>query len=157
MADAKNIAATLRKLATGTVEWRVQNPTDKGYCIAFDHRSSINPERDAREWLADHKAHHPGSQFAGYEVAAVRWFSELEQAALDAAAALDHDGVATDTPAVCRLCLAVTGGRQCFEPACPGGVAGTDPLGQPGVDDGGPYNGLAAAGAATDGEGSSNA
>ncbi len=66
-------------------------------------------------------------------------------------------GVATDTPAVCRLCLAVTGGRQCFEPACPGGVAGTDPLGQPGVDDGGPYNGLAAAGAATDGEGSSNA
>lgn len=101
MADAKTIAATLRKLATGTVEWRVQNPTDKGYCIAFDHRSSINPERDAREWLADHKAHHPGSQFAGYEVAAVRWFSELEQAALDAAAALDPDGVSvarSDTP-----------------------------------------------------------
>lgn len=93
MADAKTIAATLRKLATGTVEWRGQNPTDKGYCIAFDHRSSINPERDAREWLADHKAHHPGSQFAGYEVAVVRWFSELEQAALDAAAALDPDGV----------------------------------------------------------------
>lgn len=33
------------------------------------------------------------------------------------------NGVATDTPAVCRLCLAVTGGRQCFEPVCPGGVA----------------------------------
>lgn len=32
-------------------------------------------------------------------------------------------GVATDG-AVCRLCLAVTGGRQCFEPAEPYGVPG---------------------------------
>lgn len=93
MADHKTLAATIRELATGTVEWRVQHPVEKSYCISFDHRTCINPEREAREWLADHKARHPDSQFAGYEVAEVRWFSLLESAALRAADALDPDGV----------------------------------------------------------------
>jgi hypothetical protein len=93
MADAKAIATKLRELVTGTVEWRVQHPVEKSYCISFNHRGSINPEREAREWLADHKARHPGSQFACYEVAEVLWFSRLERAALEAADALDPDGV----------------------------------------------------------------
>lgn len=93
MADTNAIAAKLRELATGTVEWRVQHPVEKSYCISFDSRGSINPEREAREWLADHKARHPGSQFAGYEVAEVRWFSRLERAALEAADVLDPPGV----------------------------------------------------------------
>lgn len=92
MADAKTIAATLRELATGTVEWRVQDPIEKCYCISFDRERSINPEREAREWLADHKARFPKSQHAGYEVAEVRWFSRLERAALEAADALDPAG-----------------------------------------------------------------
>ncbi|HEY0662217.1 MAG TPA: hypothetical protein VGD21_12960 [Lysobacter sp.] len=93
MADAKTIAATIREFATGTVEWRVQDPVEKCYCISFDHRSSINPAREAREWLSDHKARHPNSMHAGYEVAEVRWFSRLERAALEAADTLDPAGV----------------------------------------------------------------
>ncbi len=95
VADAKTIAAAIREYATGTVEWRVQHPVEKSYCISFNHRDSLNPEREAREWLAEHKAQHPGSQFAGYEVAEVRWFSRLESAALEAADLLDPAGVET--------------------------------------------------------------
>lgn len=93
MAVPKELAERLRRLATGTVEWRVQDPVDKGYCIAFDHKGSINPEREAREWLADHRARFPGGRFAHYEAAEVRWFSKLERAALEAADALDPAGV----------------------------------------------------------------
>jgi hypothetical protein len=98
MADAKTIAATIRDLATGTVEWRVQDPVEKCYCISFSHRNSINPERCAREWLADYKRRWPNGMHAHYEVAEARWFSELERAALDAAEALDPSGVAGRDP-----------------------------------------------------------
>lgn len=97
MADGKTIAAAIREHATGVVEWRVQHPIEKSYCISFNHHDSINPERDAREWLAGHKTRHPGSQFATYEVAEVRWFSQLERAALEAADLLDPPGVPAAT------------------------------------------------------------
>lgn len=89
MADPKIIAANLRKLATGRVEWRVQDPVSRCYCISFDRSNSINPEREAREWLADHRRRHPGALHTDYEVAEVRSFTELERAALEAADALD--------------------------------------------------------------------
>jgi hypothetical protein len=91
--DHKTIAAELRRLATGTVEWRVQHPVEKCYCMSFDRRTSINPERDAREWLADHCRRHPGGLHTDYEVAEVRSFTSLERVALQAADALDSDGV----------------------------------------------------------------
>jgi hypothetical protein len=78
--------AHLRELATGRVEWRVQDPVEKCYCMYFDRSSSINPERDAREWLADHARRFPDSAHAKYEVAEVRVFTELERAALAVAA-----------------------------------------------------------------------
>jgi hypothetical protein len=91
MTDAKELAARLRKLATGRTEWRVQDPVSKCYCIAYDHYQWINPERHAREWLANHQRRFPDHQHSKYEVAEARWFSELEQAALDAADALSAD------------------------------------------------------------------
>jgi hypothetical protein len=78
--------AHLRELATGRVEWRVQDPVEKCYCMYFDRKSSIDPERDAREWLADHARRFPDSAHAKYEVAEVRVFTELERAALAVAA-----------------------------------------------------------------------
>jgi hypothetical protein len=83
--EPAELAERLRKLATGTVEWRVQHPVEKCYCISFDRDDSINPERAAREWLADHQRRFPNSDHAKYEVAEVRWFCELERTALEAA------------------------------------------------------------------------
>ena len=50
----------LRDLGWGRDEWRVQDPESGTYCMAFscgDHLDgySLNPERDAREWLEDHQ------------------------------------------------------------------------------------------------------
>jgi hypothetical protein len=99
MAEPKELAARLRKLATGTVEWRVQHPVERCYCISFDRSDSINPERAAREWLADFQRRWPDHEHAKYEAAEVRWFSELERAALEAADVLDAAGVALDRKA----------------------------------------------------------
>jgi hypothetical protein len=85
----KALAARLRSLVVGRVEWRVQDPATKAYCMAFDRRDCLNPEREARAWLANEKLSRPNGMFAGYEVAEVRWFTELEQVALQAADALD--------------------------------------------------------------------
>lgn len=93
MADPKTLARELRRIATGTVEWRVQHPVDKCYCISFDRGDTIDPERAAREWLADHQRRFPHHEHAKYEVAEVRRFSELERVALEAADVLDPSGV----------------------------------------------------------------
>lgn len=98
MADPKTIAASLRTLATGRVEWRVQDPVERCYCISFDPGSSINPEREAREWLADYKRRWPNGIHAHYEVAEVRCFTALEREALAAADALDPCGVMASEP-----------------------------------------------------------
>ena len=58
----------LRAAGKGTEEWRVADPADGSYCIAFSRDDSINPEREAREWLEDHRKRFPDSQKANYEV-----------------------------------------------------------------------------------------
>lgn len=84
-AAALVLATRLRELACGTVEWRVADPVTGAYCISFGYGTSFSPERDAREWLEDHKRRHPGSMHADKEVREVRYFTELERAALEAA------------------------------------------------------------------------
>jgi hypothetical protein len=84
------LAERLRKLATGRVEWRVQDPVERCYCISFDRSDCINPERDARAWLADFQRRYPRHAHAKYEAAEVRVFTELERAALEAADVLDE-------------------------------------------------------------------
>lgn len=86
------LAALLRSLATGRVEWRVQHPVEKCFCMSFDRSDCLDPERDARKWLENFRHHYPDHRHAKYEVAEVRSFTELERAALEAAEALDPAG-----------------------------------------------------------------
>jgi hypothetical protein len=93
VADPKELAARLRKLASGRLEYRVQDPVEKCYCVSFSRDDGFDPERDARQWLADFQRKFPEHPHANYEVAPVRSFSELERAALEAAELLDAPGV----------------------------------------------------------------
>lgn len=89
MKTAHDLAARLRSLATGRVEWRVQDPVSRCYCISFDRSDTIWPERAAREWLENCQRRWPDHDHAKYEVAEVRVFTELERVAVEAADALD--------------------------------------------------------------------
>lgn len=82
------LVTKMRALAVGRVEWRVQCPVDRCYCMTFSRSDSSNPEREAREWLATHQQRFPASRHAKYEVAEVRVFDELEELALKAADAI---------------------------------------------------------------------
>ena len=68
----------LAELCKGRQEWRVANPVDGSYCMSSDNREALNPEREVRDWLADHKLKFPDSQFANYEVRCVTVTSEVE-------------------------------------------------------------------------------
>jgi len=67
LTDRLRVAAS-----AGYDEWRVQNPKDGAFCIAYSWPDTMSPEREARAWLADHKARFPDSPKAGYVVACVR-------------------------------------------------------------------------------------
>jgi hypothetical protein len=71
--------------SAGFDEWRVQDPKDGSYCIAYSWPETMSPEREARAWLADHRARFPNSQHAGYEVACVRVVPEKDRLLSDAA------------------------------------------------------------------------
>ena len=88
-----DLATRLRALAQGSVEWRVQHPVERCYCMTFSRQNSRDPERDARDWLADHKRRFPDSRQAGFEVAEVRVYDELQQVAQEAAEALEKIAV----------------------------------------------------------------
>ena len=62
----------LRAESAGYGEWRVQSPIDGAYCFAPEARDYLDPEKEARDWLASYKKNYPTSQFAGYEVKCVR-------------------------------------------------------------------------------------
>jgi hypothetical protein len=79
----------LRQLASGSLEWQVRDPVEHCMCMIFTHADSIDPEGAALEWLRDFKRKFPDHPHAKYEVAAVRSFTPLERAALDAADLID--------------------------------------------------------------------
>jgi hypothetical protein len=83
VADPRGVAADLRRLACGTVEWRVADPNTGSYCIAFD------AEPKAIEWLADHVRRFPRSMHANKVVQRAHYLTELEQVARRAADLLD--------------------------------------------------------------------
>lgn len=56
----------------GHDEWRVQDPADGAYCIAYSWPDVANPQREARAWLADQQHRFPKGRYAGYVVACVR-------------------------------------------------------------------------------------
>lgn len=68
--EAPTLASMLRASGSGFDEWRVQDKSG-AYCMAYSYQCSINPERDAREWLENHRREFPDSPKASYEVAKV--------------------------------------------------------------------------------------
>ena len=71
--------------SAGFDEWRVQDPKDGSYCMAYSWPDSHYPEREARAWLADQQARFPGSLFAGYVVACVRVVPQKDRLLAEAA------------------------------------------------------------------------
>lgn len=90
----------LRELASAArVEWHVADPVTKAYCISFDRSTSLNPEQDAHDWLADHRKRFPDSRHAKFEVMRVEVRSELQRLAGELADAYAALPVQRDTPA----------------------------------------------------------
>lgn len=109
-ADLGALVEELRSTASaGYDEWRVQDPKDGSYCIAYSWPDTMNPEREARAWLADHKARHPDSQYAGYVVACVRVVPQKDRLLAEAAHALAQLGRELDAQRLYAraLCKAV--------------------------------------------------
>lgn len=80
----------LRNAASaGYDEWRVQDPKDGSYCIAYSWPDTLSPEREARAWLADQQRRFPGGRYADYVVACVRVVPEKDRLLLLAADALE--------------------------------------------------------------------
>lgn len=71
--------------SAGYDEWRVQDPKDGSYCMAYSWPETMSPEREARAWLADHKARFPNSQHAHFVVACVRVVPEKDRLLTEAA------------------------------------------------------------------------
>lgn len=87
MADRpiRDLVEAMRGAASGEVEWRVQQPLDRSYCIAFRRKAWLDPERAAREWLAEHAKRYPSSPYASYEVAEVVVLDWRDKLMLEAA------------------------------------------------------------------------
>ena len=86
----RELIARLREASAGYDEWRVQDPKDGSYCIAYSWPESFNPERLARAWLADHKARYPNSLHSGFVVACVRVVNDADRLRLEAATLLEQ-------------------------------------------------------------------
>jgi hypothetical protein len=78
----------LRAASQGYPEWRVQHPVERCYCISFTRDDSVNPEREASEWLEEFKRKFPEHSHAGYEVARVQVQTQADQLMIEAADAL---------------------------------------------------------------------
>lgn len=80
----------LRSTASaGYDEWRVQDPKDGAYCMAYSWCDSHHPEREARAWLADQQQR---GRYADYVVACVRVVPQKDRLLAEAAEALAQLG-----------------------------------------------------------------
>lgn len=71
--------------SAGYDEWRVQDPKNGAYCIAYSWPDSHYPEREARAWLADQKQRFPQGRSADYVVACVRVVAQKDRLLAEAA------------------------------------------------------------------------
>ena len=83
-----DITERLRSSASGTIEWRVQNPETRAYCISFTEWNG--GERSARQWLDEEIRARPESIFAKHEVARVAALDHRDRLMLEAADELDR-------------------------------------------------------------------
>ena len=91
--EAGRVRALVEELrcaaSSGYDEWRVQDPKDGAYCMAYSWPDSRHPERDAREWLAGQQTRYPEGLYAGYEVACVRVVPRKDRLLVQAADMLE--------------------------------------------------------------------
>lgn len=87
----------LRAAGRGTEEWRVADPKTGCYCIAFSRNDSINPEREAREWLEDHSKRFPDSEKSAYVVQRVMAQNNHDLLMIKAASEIDRLSKALET------------------------------------------------------------
>ena len=100
------LVAELRSNASpGYDEWRVQDPADGSYCVAYSWRDTLSPERDARDWLADHRARFPSGRYVGYDVACVRVTPKNDRLLTQAADSLEQCAAALDAEHAQRITL----------------------------------------------------
>lgn len=58
----------LKQAGKGSEWWRVVDPVDGCYCISFSRDDSLNPEREAMEWLDRQRQEFPNGRHSHYEV-----------------------------------------------------------------------------------------
>ena len=68
----------------------VADPADGCYCISFSQADTFNPERDAMEWLEDHRKRFPSSQHAHYEVRRVMAQNSADMLMIEAAEEIER-------------------------------------------------------------------
>lgn len=89
LAASPDLAERLRaESSAGYDEWRVQDPKDGAYCIAFSWPGTLHPELEARAWLADQQDRFPQGRYADYVVACVRVVPTKDRLLREAADAL---------------------------------------------------------------------
>jgi hypothetical protein len=91
-----DLIARLEAESQGHDEWRVQDPKTGSFCMAFNRGDgfSLDPEREARAWLAEHRA--KGYCFSHYEVKCVRVYSQTDEIMREAVAALHLQAAKTE-------------------------------------------------------------
>jgi hypothetical protein len=72
---------------SGTETWRVAR-ADGAFCMEFNAREHLSPERECRQWLAEQKQRSPGWIDNGYMAVKSVEYSFAERLAIDAAALL---------------------------------------------------------------------
>lgn len=83
-------AAKLRAAAVLRIEWRVADPASDRYCVAFSHDCCADPQREANQWLANHRRAYPSGRFVDYEVVRAEVAMPLDRAAIQAASLLEQ-------------------------------------------------------------------
>ena len=87
--EVRPLVGRLLAESAGYGEWRVQSPIDGAYCFAPEAREYLDPEKEARDWLAKHKRDYPNSQFASYEVKCVQVQTTADKLMQEAAADIE--------------------------------------------------------------------
>lgn len=82
------MAARIDQEVSGTETWRVSRP-DGAFCMEFNAREYLSPERECRQWITAQNRRHPGwMECNGYTAIKSTQHSMAEELALDAAALL---------------------------------------------------------------------
>ncbi len=81
----------VRDLCTGREEWRIIK--GDGIAMWFNRNDSLDPEHEARQWLAEHQRDYP-ERFAGYVVERAVVQTPLQVAAM--ALLVERDALAQE-------------------------------------------------------------